>query len=197
MNNRTRTATAAFAAALFAAAVTGCSGSSGGSASDAATARVDRTAAASPAASASAAADTVVAAPSGPPNTIISKSGSLGTILLDAKGRTLYVFDKDTSSKSMCTGSCATQWPPSTVTTKPKAGKGVKSAMLSTSTRSDNKKQVTYNGHPLYTFAGDQKPGDTSGQGVNAFGAKWYVIGTNGKQITKSASSQGGGGGGY
>ncbi|KIF73042.1 hypothetical protein QR77_01600 [Streptomyces sp. 150FB] len=194
MNNRTRTATAAFAAALFAAAVTGCSGSGGRSASDEASARVDT---ATAPASASAAADTVVAKPSGPPNTIISKSGSLGTILLDAKGRTLYVFDKDTSSKSMCTGACATQWPPSIVTAKPKAGKGVKSDMLSTSTRSDNKKQVTYNGHPLYTFAGDQKPGDTSGQGVNAFGAKWYVIGTNGKQITKSASSQGGGGGGY
>ena len=69
--------------------------------------------------------------------------------------------------------------------------------MLGTSPRSDGKAQVTYNGHPLYTFAGDKNPGDTSGQGVNAFGGLWYAVSPAGNQVTGTASSSGGGGYGY
>ena len=121
--------------------------------------------------------------------TVSAKSGPLGTILVNNKGDTLYLFQNDKTSTSTCNGSCAKQWPPLTVSGKPTAGSNVKSNLLSTTTRSDGSKQVTYNGHPLYTFSGDKKPGQMNGQGLNAFGANWYVVGTDGKQITKSATS--------
>ncbi|WP_069467761.1 COG4315 family predicted lipoprotein [Actinacidiphila rubida] len=120
-----------------------------------------------------------------------TKSGPLGTVLVNSKGHTLYLFQGDKSSTSTCNGNCAKQWPPLTVSgnTKPTGSGGVDTSKLSTTTRSDGSKQVTYNGHPLYTFSGDSKAGQTNGQGLNAFGAKWYVVGTNGKQITKMPSS--------
>lgn len=127
--------------------------------------------------------------------TVSAKSGPLGTILVNGKGATLYLFQADKTSKSTCNGACAKQWPPLTVSGKPTAGSGVDSAKLSTSTRSDGSHQVTYNGHPLYTFSGDTKAGQTNGQGLNAFGATWYVLGTDGKQITKPVSSSPSGGG--
>jgi predicted lipoprotein with Yx(FWY)xxD motif len=125
-------------------------------------------------------------------STISAKSGPLGKILVNSKGQTLYLFQADKTKKSTCTGSCAHAWPPATVSRQPTAANGVKKNLLSTTTRSNGSKQVTYNGHPLYTFSGDKKAGQTHGQGLNAFGAKWYVMGTNGKQITKTASSAGG-----
>ena len=76
----------------------------------------------------------------------------------------------------------------------PTVGKGANASMLGTSKRSDGKTQVTYNGHPLYTFAGDSGPGDTSGQGVNAFGGLWYVLSPAGQQVTTSGSNNSGGG---
>jgi len=123
------------------------------------------------------------------PPTVSAKKGPLGTILVNGKGHTLYLFQADKTTKSTCNGDCAKQWPPLTVNGKPTAGSGVKGNLLSTTTRSDGSKQVTYNGHPLYTFSGDQKPGQTNGQGLNAFGAQWFVLGTNGKQITTTTSS--------
>ncbi|MFJ4923682.1 hypothetical protein [Streptomyces sp. NPDC088725] len=183
-----RTAVAVVTATLFAAAVGGCSNGGGGSAASQPNAPAEASATVIAKASSS---------PSGAPDTVISKSGSLGKILLDPKGRTLYVFDKDKTSKSTCDGGCATAWPPLVFTGKPKAGSGVKSSLLSTTTRSDGSKQVTYHGHPLYLYQGDQKPGDLNGQGLNQFGAKWYVIDTSGKQVTKTPSGGGGGGGGY
>jgi predicted lipoprotein with Yx(FWY)xxD motif len=90
-------------------------------------------------------------------------------------------------------------WPPVRSGGKPTAGKGLTASELGTTARSDGKPQVTYNGHPLYLFAGDHNPGDTNGQGLNAFGAKWYVLSPAGNQITKSAggSSSSGGNGVY
>jgi predicted lipoprotein with Yx(FWY)xxD motif len=118
--------------------------------------------------------------------TVNTRHTSLGTILVDAKGRTLYLFQKDKTTRSTCSGACATNWPPTTVHGKPKAGGGVAASRLGTSKRSDGRTQVTYGGHPLYTFLGDgNKPGATKGQGFNAFGARWFVVGTNGKAITK------------
>lgn len=103
--------------------------------------------------------------------------------LVDAKGRTLYLFEKDKTSKSTCSGACAVAWPPSTTSGKPKAGHGAKAKLLKTSKRSDGGTQVTYNGHPLYRYIGDTKPGQTNGQGINGFGAKWYMMNAAGKKI--------------
>jgi predicted lipoprotein with Yx(FWY)xxD motif len=106
---------------------------------------------------------------SGQPATVGVENSNLGKILDNGQGRTLYLFQADTGTTSNCSGACATEWPPLT-STKPTVGKGASASMVGTTKRSDGKTQVTYNGHPLYTFAGDNSPGDTSGQGVNAFG---------------------------
>jgi predicted lipoprotein with Yx(FWY)xxD motif len=109
---------------------------------------------------------------------------NLGKILVDSKGRTLYLFKKDSGKKSRCYGDCAVNWPPLRVSRRPTAGGGVHASLLGTTTRSDRTRQVTYNGHPLYRFAGDTKPGDTNGQGLNAFGARWYVVSPSGSPLT-------------
>ena len=118
----------------------------------------------------------------------IENNGDLGKILVDGKGRTLYLFKKDLGTKSECTGGCASAWPPLRASGKPAGGRGVNASMLATAPRSDGKPQVTYNGHPLYTFTGDQKAGDTNGQGLNNFGAKWFALSASGNQITKKPS---------
>jgi predicted lipoprotein with Yx(FWY)xxD motif len=110
-------------------------------------------------------------------------SGELGKILVDSKGRTLYLFEKDTGPKSTCSGACAAAWPPFTTSGKPKAGAGVKASMLGTTARSDGTREVTYNGHPLYYYAGDQAPGDTNGQNLDQFGAEWYVLAPGGTAV--------------
>jgi predicted lipoprotein with Yx(FWY)xxD motif len=110
-------------------------------------------------------------------------STPLGNVLVDAKGRTLYLFEADKGAMSQCAGACATAWPPLDTTGKPTAGAGVDAARLSTTERADGSIEVTYNGHPLYTYAGDTAPGQTSGQGVDGFGAKWYVLSAAGDKI--------------
>jgi predicted lipoprotein with Yx(FWY)xxD motif len=143
--------------------------------------------------------DNSATAASPPPKTASGKSAtlgvestSLGKILDDGQGHTLYLFQADTGTKSNCSGACATNWPPLT-STNPTVGKGANASMVGTSKRSDGTTQVTYNGHPLYTFAGDSSAGDTSGQGVNAFGGLWYVVSPSGQQVTASASNNSGG----
>jgi predicted lipoprotein with Yx(FWY)xxD motif len=116
---------------------------------------------------------------------VTTRKTKLGTILVNAQGRSLYLFLKDKNGKSACSGACAKAWPPLMTTGKPKAAGGANAKLLGTTKRS-NGTQVTYNGHPLYTFFQDTKAGQTKGQGSNFFGALWYVMGTNGKQITKS-----------
>jgi predicted lipoprotein with Yx(FWY)xxD motif len=123
------------------------------------------------------------------PATVKTRSTSLGTILVDAKGRTLYLFLKDKSGKSACTGACASAWPPLLTKGTPKAAGTVSASKLGTTKRSDGTTQVTYNRHPLYTFILDKsKPGSTKGQGSKAFGAEWYVLGANGSRIEKKGS---------
>jgi len=107
----------------------------------------------------------------------------------------VYLFKKDTSSKSTCTGACAASWPPVRATGKPTAAGGATASMLGTTKRSDGKPQVTYNGHPLYLFSGDQNAGNLNGQGVNAFGAVWWAVSPAGNQVTTKPSS--GNTGGY
>jgi predicted lipoprotein with Yx(FWY)xxD motif len=114
---------------------------------------------------------------------VTAKSSSLGTFLVDAKGQTLYLWDADHGSMSTCNGECATNWPPLTTKSAPKAGAGVKASLLGTTKRADGTQEVTYAGHPLYTFAGDTAPGQTTGQGSAAFGAPWWVVTPAGKAI--------------
>jgi predicted lipoprotein with Yx(FWY)xxD motif len=123
-------------------------------------------------------------------------NSSLGSILVGSTGRTLYLFKADVGTKSACAGACATAWPPLLATGKPTAGSGLTASKLGTITRSGGKQQVTYNGHPLYRFIKDQKPGQTTGQGVTAFGAAWFALTPSGSQASAPVSSSGGGGSG-
>jgi predicted lipoprotein with Yx(FWY)xxD motif len=126
---------------------------------------------------------------------------SLGTVLINSEGRTLYLFKADSGSQSACSGACATAWPPLLATGNPTAGTGLSASKLGTITRSGSTQQVTYNGHPLYLFVKDTKPGQTNGQGVTAFGAAWFALTPSGTQASAPAPSSGGGaasgGGGY
>jgi predicted lipoprotein with Yx(FWY)xxD motif len=115
----------------------------------------------------------------------------LGKVLVDSKGRTLYLFRKDQATKSACFGECATDWPPLRVSGKPMVGNGAQASKVSTATRTDGAPQVTYNGHPLYLFEGDHNAGDTNGQGVTAFGAGWYALTSAGDQVATRTSSSG------
>ena len=128
----------------------------------------------------------------GTPATVRVKKTNLGKILVDSKGRTLYLFLADTGTTSTCSDACAANWPPLQVNGTPKVGKGAKASLAGTTQRSDGTSQVTYNGHPLYRFVGDRKAGQTTGQGVNAFGAQWFVLSPAGKSITRQPSSSGG-----
>ncbi len=107
----------------------------------------------------------------------------LGKVLVDANGRTLYLFEADKGTMSTCSGACASVWPPLTSKGQPKAGSGVTASKLGTSKRSDGTSEVTYNGHPLYTYAGDSAPGQTTGQAIDGFGAEWYVLSAAGNKI--------------
>ncbi len=122
----------------------------------------------------------------------VSDVGSLGKVLVDSQGRTAYLFEKDTGPKSTCSGACAVEWPPVTTNGKPSAGTGVTASMLGTTKRSDGTTQVTYNGHPLYLFQGDMKPGDATGENVSAFGAEWYVLSSAGHKVVGKATGSGG-----
>jgi predicted lipoprotein with Yx(FWY)xxD motif len=141
-----------------------------------------------------------------PPKTANGQSATVGVanenvgkILVDSQGRTLYLFEKDTGKKSMCSGACATLWPASTTSGHPKAGSKVDAALLGTSTRSDGTSQLTYNGHPLYRYAGDTAAGDTNGQDLTDFGGGWYVVSPAGQKIEGhgTTSTTSGGGNGY
>ena len=119
----------------------------------------------------------------------------LGKILVDSKGRTLYLFKEDTGMKSSCAGLCARDWPPLLADGNPTVGSGTNASLVATTKPSDGKRQVTYNSHPLHRYEGDEKPGDTDGQGLTAFGAAWYVLSPAGNQLSGRASSSGGGSG--
>ena len=156
-----RTAAVAGVAAL-ALAVAGCGGGSGGAYGGSSGAPV--------------------AAGSGPASVALAQS-DLGKILADGQGRTLYLFEADKGTASTCDGACASAWPPLTTDGSPIAGAGVTGSKLGTTTRSDGTTEVTYNGHPLYTFAGDSAPGQTGGQGSVDFGAEWHALSAAGTPI--------------
>ena len=115
-------------------------------------------------------------------------------VVTNAKGFVLYWFVPDTSTTSNCSGSCATYWPP--LTGPVTAGSGV-TGTLGTITRSDGTKQATYDGHPLYTYAGDKAPGQATGNGLNISGGLWYEMTVSGAKPAASASAKSGSGNGY
>ena len=122
---------------------------------------------------------------------------SAASTSLGPSGRTLYLFAKDSGMKSNCAGACASNWPPYTASSKPSAASGISAGSISLVKRADGAKQVTLDGHPLYYFAGDQAAGQLNGQGVNAFGAKWFTVAPSGTSVTgtaKSTSKSSGGG---
>src|SRR3954471_22609371 len=108
---------------------------------------------------------------------------NLGKILVDSNGRTLYLFKNDTGPSSTCDGACASAWPPVTTKGAPVAVDGAAKAKLGTSKRADGTTEVTYNGHPLYTYAGDSSAGMATGQGLDQFGAEWYVVSPAGSKV--------------
>jgi predicted lipoprotein with Yx(FWY)xxD motif len=164
------TLTGAAAAGIVAVAVAGCGGGSGGSAN----------------------------AATGPPRTAGGQTATvglastgLGKVLVNSQGRTLYLFRADHGTTSACSGGCATEWPPLRAAGKPKVGSGLQASAVTTIKRSDGNPQVSYHGHPLYTYVGDKNAGDTTGQGINAFGAGWYAVTSSGAQASGGGTSNG------
>jgi predicted lipoprotein with Yx(FWY)xxD motif len=120
---------------------------------------------------------------------ITTVSSSAGPFLANGSGHAVYLWTKDSTGMSACSGACAGAWPPVTTTGTVTASGGAKSSDLGTITRSDGTKQVTYDGHPLYLFSGDSGPGMASGQGNDGFGAKWWLVSPSGSDVTAAVSS--------
>jgi predicted lipoprotein with Yx(FWY)xxD motif len=129
-----------------------------------------------------------------PKTVATATSATLGTILVDSKGRTLYHNTKESGSTIVCTAACATTWPPLTIAagTSPTWAAGLTGSKFSTVARADGTTQVGYANWPLYTYSGDTKAGDTNGQGV---GGVWYAVtaaGTNAAAAGSTATTTGG-----
>ena len=118
------------------------------------------------------------------------KRTAVGNTLVDARGRTLYLFQADKPNVSRLSSAGFRVWPAFSATRAPRAAHGVSASKIGLIAGHNGTKQVTYNHHPLYYYVGDQKPGDTHGQGLNQFGALWYVLSPSGNATTKTASSQ-------
>ncbi len=123
--------------------------------------------------------------------TVVTHKGPMGTYLTDSKGRAVYLFASDTSTMSSCNASCLVLWPALTTNGMPH-GTGAATAKIGTIKDSSGATQVTYNGHPLYYYSGDNGAGQTNGEGINNFGAKWWLVSPAGKQLTNTSSSSGG-----
>lgn len=141
--------------------------------------------AAAPSASPSAAA-TAAPAAAGPATVAVGDS-ALGKLLVDGRGRTLYLFVPDKGPTSTCYGACAVAWPPFLTTGAPVAGAGATASLIGTTNRTDGTVEVTYHGHPLYFWLGDAKPGDVSGQALDNAGGLWYVLNPAGDEVTTPA----------
>jgi predicted lipoprotein with Yx(FWY)xxD motif len=125
--------------------------------------------------------------------TVRVANSRLGRILVDSTGHTLYLFKGDSGTSSACSGACAVAWPPLRTGATPAVAGGANAALVGTIPRSDGTRQVTYNGHPLYTFVKDHKPGDVNGQGLTAFGAAWFAVSPAGNQISSHPTRHGSG----
>ena len=135
----------------------------------------------------------------GGPATVRLAGSTDGRFLVDSRGHSVYLFEKDEGNESYCSGACAAVWPPLETSTAPHAGAGVDDAALGTIKRSDGDMQVTYHGHPLYYYAADAStPGKTKGEDIEQFGDGWYLVGAHGQPVeSDSDSGSNGEGGGY
>lgn len=167
----------AFAALAIALVAAGCGGSGGYSSSSSA-----------PASSGSYGSYGSAAAPSGAKGAggaakVGLTKSPLGRIVVDGKGSSLYLFEKDKGRASNCYGACAAAWPPLLSGGKPATASGAESALLGVTHRTDGSTQVTYAGHPLYRYSGDMAPGQANGEEAQAFGGSWYVLSRAGTKI--------------
>jgi predicted lipoprotein with Yx(FWY)xxD motif len=121
--------------------------------------------------------------------TVSLRKTNLGQILVNSRGRTLYLFVKDRNARSSCSGSCARFWPPLLTQGRPTTGPGVKASLIGTTRRSNGSRQVTYNRHPLYTYALDKRAGQTKGEGNSLFGAKWWAVSARGTAVIKASTT--------
>jgi predicted lipoprotein with Yx(FWY)xxD motif len=112
----------------------------------------------------------------------VATAPEVGPILVDAKGFAVYDFHKDKGTTSSCYGACAKVWPPVLTTGAPQVGEGATASLLGTSKRKDGTTQVTYAGHPLYTYGADKKPGEANGNDIDSFGAEWYALQGSGEE---------------
>lgn len=112
----------------------------------------------------------------------VAKVGDLGRVLIDRGNHTVYVFHKDKGTTSSCYGTCELTWPPLLTEVEPTANEGVDASKLDTTERKDGATQVTYAGHPLYTFVEDEAPYEANGNDVDQFGAEWYALQPNGQE---------------
>ncbi len=136
----------------------------------------------------------VTAAPNAEKGTVfvsLGNAGDVGMVLVDSKGMTLYEFEKDQGTQSSCYGACAEAWPPLLTSGEPQPSNGTDAALLGTTKRKDGTTQVTYNGHPLYGFVEDKKPGEANGNDVTAFGGEWYALTSKGEEPEDSDDSGG------
>ena len=191
MRTRWWAASGAAAAVVFLAA---CGSSAATSSGSAASPSSGAAAASSPASSSGSAASSATG--------IMTASTAGGTVLTTAQGRTIYWFAIDTPTKSNCSGTCATYWPPVTGTPTAAASASLP-GKWGTITRADGTTQATYDGHPLYTYKGDTAAGQDGGNGLNISGGLWWAMTPSGaklaaaKQSSPSPSSSSSSGGGY
>ncbi len=115
--------------------------------------------------------------------TLTTHSSRFGQILFDGRGFALYAFTKDPRGRSVCSGACASAWPPYIVRSAPRAGTGTKRSLLGTTRRKDGRLQVTYAGRPLYYYVADRQPGQILCQNVSEFGGLWLVARPNGTLV--------------
>ena|SRR5207245_3812713 len=121
--------------------------------------------------------------------TLSLRKTGLGSVLVNANGHTVYLFARDKNGKSACAGSCAKFWPPLLSHGKPSVGAGLKESLVGTTKRSNGTRQVMYNRHPLYTYVLDKGAGQTKGEGVSAFGAKWHAVSAKGTAVVRTSTT--------
>lgn len=185
---------ALLAAGVLALAIAGCGGSSSSSSSSETSSGSESASAGGAYGNEAAEKEPVKAAPNAEEGTTFVSLGNvsgLGMVLVDSKGMTLYDFRKDQGTKSSCYGACEGFWPPVLTEGEPQPSNGASASQLGTTERKDGKMQVTYAGHPLYTFVEDTKPGEANGNNLNKFGGEWYALDSEGEEPT---TSSGGGG---
>lgn len=113
----------------------------------------------------------------------LGHNGEYDAYLVDGAGHSLYLFEADKSGQSTCYDACAQKWPPLIAAGEVNAGDEIEAGKLDTAKRKDGKTQVTYDGHPLYRYVKDQKPGQANGQDIEDAGAEWYLLHANGVKV--------------